>query len=62
MVQLLKFESSNCCSFIYTNRIKLVALSKLLYFQEIEKAGLISNVLNEIIQQSKVEFNYEDEL
>ena len=32
------------------------------YFQEIEKAGLISNVLNEIIRQSKVEFNYEDEL
>lgn len=32
------------------------------YFQKIENAGLISNVLNEIILQSRVEFNYEDEL
>lgn len=32
------------------------------YFQRIEDAGLISNVLKEIILQSRVEFNYEDEL
>lgn len=31
------------------------------YFNEIEKAGLISYVLNEIILQSKVEFNYDKE-
>ena len=32
------------------------------HFQRIEDAGLISNVLKEIILQSRVEFNYEDEL
>ena len=32
------------------------------HFQKIEDAGLISNVLKEIILQSRVEFNYEDEL
>uniref|UniRef100_A0AB33JE51 Restriction endonuclease n=1 Tax=Prevotella sp. GTC17262 TaxID=3236797 RepID=A0AB33JE51_9BACT len=31
------------------------------YFQKIEDAGPISGVLNEIILQSRVEFNYEDE-
>lgn len=31
------------------------------YFQKIEDSGMISDVLNEIILQSKVEFNYEDE-
>lgn len=32
------------------------------HFQRVEDAGLISNVLKEIILQSRVEFNYEDEL
>lgn len=32
------------------------------HFQRIEDAGLISNVLKEIILQSRVEFNYEDDL
>ena len=32
------------------------------HFQRIVASGLISNVLNEIILQSRVEFNYEDEL
>lgn len=32
------------------------------YFQRIEEAGLSSNVLKEIVLQSRVEFNYEDEL
>lgn len=32
------------------------------HFQRIEDAGLISSVLKEIILQSRVEFNYEDEL
>ena len=32
------------------------------HFQRIVDSGLISNVLNEIILQSRVEFNYEDEL
>ncbi len=31
------------------------------YFQKIENTGLISNVLKEIIHQSRVEFNYDDE-
>ena len=32
------------------------------HFQRIEDARLISNVLKEIILQSRIEFNYEDEL
>ena len=32
------------------------------HFQRVEDAGLISNVFKEIILQSRVEFNYEDEL
>lgn len=41
---------------------EIINISTLLhYFQKIEDAGLISGVLNEIILQSRVEFNYEDE-
>ena len=31
------------------------------YFDEVEKNGLIMNVLDEIVIQSKVEFNYNDD-
>jgi hypothetical protein len=30
-------------------------------FADVEKKGLIMNVLNEIVLQSKVEFNYNEE-
>ena len=31
------------------------------YFQVVETVGMLPNVLNEILQQSKVEFNYEED-
>ena len=31
------------------------------YFQELEQNGMASNILSEILLQSKVEFNYEEE-
>ena len=33
----------------------------MVYFDEVEKNGLMMNVLDEIVIQSKVEFNYNDD-
>ncbi len=35
--------------------------SLILSLEKVEKAGNLGNILSEIIKQSKVEFNYEDE-
>ena len=41
---------------------EIINIPKLMmYFEEVEKNGLIMNVLDEIIIQSKVEFNYSEE-